>query len=142
MKRLIFSILTMLIPATIFAQTASWITADDTTRNDRNVWIEFRKDFVLKKQVKKAEAKIAADSKYWLWINGEMVVFEGGLKRGPNRNDTYYDVVDLASYLKKGKNDIKVLLWHFGKSGFSHNSSGKSGMIIDAPAISLRTDKS
>ena len=142
MKRLIFSILTMLIPATIFAQTASWITADDTTRNDRNVWIEFRKDFVLKKQVKKAEARIAADSKYWLWINGEMVVFEGGLKRGPNRNDTYYDVVDLASYLKKGKNDIKVLLWHFGKSGFSHNSSGKSGMIIDAPAISLRTDKS
>ena len=142
MKRLIFCILTMLVPAAIFAQTASWITADDTTRNDRNVWIEFQKEFILKKQAKKAEARIAADSKYWLWINGEMVVFEGGLKRGPNRNDTYYDVVDLASYLRKGKNEIKVLLWHFGKSGFSHNSSGKSGIIIDAPAIGLRTDKS
>ena len=88
MKRLIFSLLIMLIPSMAFAQTANWITADDSTRNDRNVWIEFQKEFVLKKNMKKAEAKIAADSKYWLWINGEMVVFEGGLKRGPNRNDT------------------------------------------------------
>lgn len=141
MKRLIYSIIIMLCSSTVFAQTANWITADDTTRNDRNVWIEFRKEFILKKNMKKAEAKIAADSKYWLWINGEMVVFEGGLKRGPNRNDTYYDVVDLASYLKKGKNEIKVLLWHFGKSGFSHNSSGKSGIILDAPTIGLFSDK-
>lgn len=141
MKRLIFSLLIMLIPSMAFAQTANWITADDSTRNDRNVWIEFQKEFVLKKNMKKAEAKIAADSKYWLWINGEMVVFEGGLKRGPNRNDTYYDVVDLASYLKKGKNEIKVLLWYFGKSGFSHNSSGQSGIIVEAPAIGLFSDK-
>ena len=121
-------------------QEAHWITADDETCNERNVWIEYHKDFDLKTNVRKAEAKIAADSKYWLWINGENAVFEGGLKRGPNKNDTYYDVVDLAPYLKKGKNDVRLLLWHFGKSGFSHNSSGKSGVIFDASQIGLVSD--
>ncbi len=127
---------------TATAQQARWITADDSTCNERNVWIEFRKDFNMKKNVKKAEAKIAVDSKYWLWINGECAVFEGGLKRGPNKNDSYYDVVDLAPYLKKGNNEVRLLLWHFGKSGFSHNSSGKSGMIFDSPAIGLVSDSS
>ena len=142
MKRIIVSLaLSLIFISSVQAQEANWITADDSTCNERNVWIEFSKDFELKKKVKKAEAKIAADSKYWLWINGEMAVFEGGLKRGPNRNDSYYDIIDLAPYLKKGKNDIRLLLWYFGKSGFSHNSSGKSGIIFDAPEIGLTSDR-
>lgn len=142
MKRIIVSLaLSLIFISSVQAQEANWITADDSTCNERNVWIEFSKDFELKKKVKKAEAKIAADSKYWLWINGEMAVFEGGLKRGPNRNDSYYDIIDLAPYLKKGKNDIRLLLWYFGKSGFSHNSSGKSGVIFDAPEIGLTSDR-
>lgn len=142
MKRTIALLaLSLIFISSVQAQEANWITADDSTCNERNVWIEFRKDFDLKKKVKKAEAKIAADSKYWLWINGEMAVFEGGLKRGPNRNDSYYDIIDLAPYLKKGKNDIRLLLWYFGKSGFSHNSSGKSGIIFDAPEIGLTSDR-
>jgi hypothetical protein len=28
-----------------------------------------------------AMTKIAVDSKYWLWVNGQLVVREGGLKR-------------------------------------------------------------
>ena len=142
MKRTIALLaLSLIFISSVQAQEANWITADDSTCNERNVWIEFRKDFDLKKKVKKAEARIAADSKYWLWINGEMAVFEGGLKRGPNRNDSYYDIIDLAPYLKKGKNDIRLLLWYFGKSGFSHNSSGKSGIIFDAPEIGLTSDR-
>ena len=142
MKRIIVSLaLSLIFICSVQAQEANWITADDSTCNERNVWIEFSKDFELKKKVKKAEARIAADSKYWLWINGEMAVFEGGLKRGPNRNDSYYDIIDLAPYLKKGKNDIRLLLWYFGKSGFSHNSSGKSGIIFDAPEIGLTSDR-
>ena len=142
MKRIIVSLaLSLIFICSVQAQEAYWITAEDSTCNERNVWIEFSKDFELKKKVKKAEARIAADSKYWLWINGEMAVFEGGLKRGPNRNDSYYDIIDLAPYLKKGKNDIRLLLWYFGKSGFSHNSSGKSGIIFDAPEIGLTSDR-
>ena len=124
------------------AQTACWITADDSLRNRQNTWIEFRKDFMLKKTLRKVEARIAADSKYWLWVNGTLAVFEGGLKRGPNRTDTYYDVVDLAPFLRKGQNDVRLLLSYFGKEGFSHVSSGQAGVIVDAPTIGLVTDAS
>ena len=141
-KRLIvfFCLLAICMMAT--AQTVHWITADDSLVNKPNTWIEFRKDFSLKKKPKKVEAKIAADTKYWLWVNGELAVFEGGLKRGPNRTDTYYDVVDLTPWLKKGSNDVRLLLWHFGKPGFSHVNSGKAGVIFDAAAIGLVSDKS
>lgn len=112
-----------------------WIIADsDKDVNAPNTWIAFRKDFNLKKVPSEALAKIGADSKYWLWVNGDLVVFEGGLKRGPSPSDSYYDEVNLAPYLKKGNNQIAVLLWHFGKDGFSHKNSGKSGLIFDMKA--------
>ena len=141
MKRLTVFFCLLAISMMATAQTAHWITADDTLVNQPNTWIEFRKDFALKKKPKKAEAKIATDTKYWLWVNGELAVFEGGLKRGPNRTDSYYDVVDLAPWLKKGSNDVRLLLWHFGKPGFSHVNSGRAGVIVDAPSISLSTDR-
>ncbi len=100
--------------------------------NDVNQWTCFRKVVHLDQLPRQAVARIAADSKYWLWINGELVVFEGQLKRGPTPNDTYFDRVDLTKHLQQGDNTISVLLWYFGKHGFSHNSSGKAGLVFDA----------
>ncbi len=114
-----------------FAQNAKWIAADDSNANNPNTWTAFRKDIELSKVPDSLKAKIAVDSKYWLWINGELVVFEGGLKRGPAPNKGYYDEVEIAKYLKRGKNQIAVLAWYFGKNGFSHNSSGKSGFYFE-----------
>lgn len=108
-----------------------WITAADC-QNTPNTWIALRKTAHLDKAPEKLEARIAADSKYWMWINDTMVVFEGGLKRGPNPEGTYYDVVDIAPYLRPGDNTVAILLWYFGKSGFSHKSSGKAGLLFDA----------
>ena len=56
-----------------------------------NQWIAFRKDVRLDAVPGSAPARIAVDSKYWLWVNGRLVVFEGGLKRGPNPQDSYFD---------------------------------------------------
>lgn len=88
-------------------------------------------------------ANIAVDSKYWLWINGELVVFEGGLKRGPAPGATYYDRVDMAPYLKKGNNVIALLVWHFGKNGFSHVNSGTAALLFSARAsgVTIVSDK-
>ncbi len=142
LKHTLLTVVLALASLTATAQTAHWITTDDSLRNRQNTWIEFRKDFTLKKKPRKVEARIAADSKYWLWVNGTLAVFEGGLKRGPNRTDTYYDVVDLAPFLRKGQNDVRLLLSYFGKEGFSHVSSGQAGVIVDAPTIGLVTDAS
>ena len=110
---------------------AKWITASASDSTDApNTWMSFSKTVVLEKVPSEALARIGADSKYWLMINGQEVVFEGGLKRGPEPGAGYYDEIDVAKYLRKGENTIDVLLWFFGKDGFSHLSSGKAGLIF------------
>lgn len=120
-----------------------WITSPEEQVNAPNTWIAFRRDFTLERKPEHAETILAADTKYWLWINGELVVFEGGLKCGPTPTDSYYDKVDLAPYLRKGPNAIAVLVWHFGKDGFSHINSGKSGLLFSMKAgrFKLVSDK-
>ncbi|MCP4977432.1 MAG: glycoside hydrolase [Maribacter sp.] len=112
---------------------AQWITAFEQ-QNETNNWTAYNKTFTVEEVPDMALAKIACDSKYWMWINGELAVFEGQLKRGPSPTDTYYDAVDIAPYLKTGDNDISILVWYFGKDGFSHNSSGKAALIFDCQA--------
>lgn len=107
---------------------AKWIWQENDGPND--TWMCLRKDISLETKPGKAIARIAADSKYWLWINGKLVVFEGQLRRD-RLEQTYFDVVDLASYLKAGKNTIAVLVWFWGKEGFSHHNSGKGGFLFD-----------
>ncbi len=97
-----------------------------------NTWIAFQKKVELGSVPAELPAKIAADSKYWLWVNGEMVVVEGGLKRGPAPGDGYYDTVDIAPYLKSGENVISVLVWYFGRNGFSHMGSGNCALLFEA----------
>ena len=75
-----------------------------------NTWLAFQKKVDIETVPAELPARIAADSKYWLWVNGEMVVFEGGLKRGPAPGDGYYDTVDIAPFLKSGQNVISVAL--------------------------------
>lgn len=120
----------------IAAPEASWITANDN-QNASNTWLCFRKDFSLNNVPQEAIARIAADTKYWMWINNDLAVFEGGLKRGPSPTDTYIDEVDLAPFLKQGENTIAILLWHFGKEGFSHKNSGQAALFFDCPKIDL-----
>ena len=115
--------------------TAKYIW-DSSDGSEENVWMCFRKTVELTEVPKKLTAFISADSKYWLYINGETVVFEGSLKRGPSANDSYYDSVDIGSYLKRGKNVLSALVWYWGKdSSFSNIDSGKAGFLFEAGPI-------
>lgn len=97
-----------------------------------NLWTSFRKEIFINAVPKNAVTKIATDSKYWLWVNGKMIVFEGQLKRGPNPRDTYYDELDLAPYLNRGKNIIAILTWYWGRDGFDHKNSGKPALLFES----------
>lgn len=109
---------------------ANWIGLPDST--GANAWLCFRKDVTLSpNKGQPVQARIACDSKYWLYINGELAVFEGQLKRGPNPADSYYDTVEITKYLKPGRNTIAVLVWYFGKDGFSHKNSGRAGLLFE-----------
>ena len=156
LKKIISSIVVLLSVSTTFAdamwisarsnerQPTSWNYVQDANANKRGAWVAFRKNVDIEKVPSKLLAKIAVDSKYWLWINGKLAVFEGGLKRGPNPQDGYYDEIDIAPFLTQGKNQIAVLVWFFGREGFSHKSSGKLGLFFEAQAegVKINSDSS
>ena len=123
---------------------AKWIW-DKENLTSKNTWMCFNKSVKLDKIPKELTAHISADSKYWLYINGETVVFEGNVKRGPSENDGYFDSVDIAPYLKKGENTICALVWYWDdETSYSYNSSGQGGFIFEAESdvISIISDNS
>ena len=123
---------------------AKWIW-DKKNLTKNNVWMCFNKKVTLHNVPEELIADISADSKYWLYINGETVVFEGSVKRGPDKNSGYYDSVDIAPYLKEGENSICALVWFWGnQKNYSYNSSGQGGFIFEAENsdVSIITDSS
>lgn len=92
------------------------------------MWLCYRTNLYLDKLPSRVDLQIAADSKYWLWVNGDLQVREGGLKRGPNPQDTYCDELHDVNGFHQGKNTVAVLVWYFGKDGFSHRNSPVPGL--------------
>ena len=120
--------------------TANYIW-DNSEGSEENVWMCFRKSVNLQAVPETVTAYISADSKYWLYINGKTVVFDGGVKRGPTEADSYFDTVELAPYLKAGKNTVCALVWYWGKDkNFSYTDSGRGGFLFEAGDV--KSDKS
>lgn len=64
-----------------------------------------RRTFVLDRVPDAAEARVVADSRYILWVNGQEV------SRGPVRGDPsklHYDALDLAPLLRPGENTLAI----------------------------------
>ena len=123
---------------------AKWIW-DNENLTEENVWMCFNKKVTLDKLPDKLIADISADSKYWLYINGETVVFEGSVKRGPDENSGYYDSIDIAPFLKEGENSICALVWYWDdETSYSYAGSGQGGFIFEAinDSITIISDKS
>lgn len=112
--------------------SAKWIWNKENL-TEENTWICFSKKLSLEKKPDELIAHISADSKYRLYINGANVVFDGGVKRGPDENSCYYDSIDIAPYLKEGENSICALVWFWGDNkNYSYNSSGQGGFLFEA----------
>ena len=123
---------------------AKWIW-DKENLTEENVWMCFHKKITIDKVPEELIAYISADSKYWLYINGETVVFEGSVKRGPDENSGYYDSLDIAPYLRTGENSICALVWFWDdETSYSYNGSGQGGFIFEAIGenVTVVSDKS
>ncbi len=135
LKYLFVILLYLTISSNIYAVgEPSWIAPRGNV-DTVSSWLCLQKVVDINKVPRHATTRIAADSKYWLWINGQNVVTEGGVKRGPTPADSYCDQIDLAPYLKKGRNIVSVLVWYFGKPGFSYKPSGKAALFFDCPSV-------
>ena len=123
---------------------AKWIWGEDNTSTHN--WQCLRKKVTLAKVPESVIARIAVDSRYWLWINGKVVIEDGQVKRGPTPEDTYFEYVDITPFLQPGENTVAVLAWYFGNSStyFSYSSSGQGAFVMEADLgeTVLKTDES
>ena len=89
----------------VYVQAQVW-TLKEKEPAAPGTWWCFRNTVTLEELPRSLELRLAADTKYWLWVNGELQVSEGGLKRGPNPSDTYCDVITSLPALRAGKNTV------------------------------------
>lgn len=111
--------------------SANWVWSSEQGPN--NTWLDFRKKLTLTSKPTSAVTRIAAENKYWLFINGSLIIRDGGLDIHPDLNNTYYDSLDIAPYLVAGDNVISALVWHKGgHEGYTQIALANGGFLFDS----------
>ena len=108
----LMAVLTFASKAESKPYSANWIWQSEN--GPTNTFMCIRKKVTLSAVPSTAPTRIAAENKYWLYINDSLVVGDGGLDVRPDLTNTYYDSLDLAPYLVAGENTIAVLVWYKG----------------------------
>lgn len=94
---------------------------------------QFRKTFTLERTPKRALARLTADSRYVLYVNG-VDVSRGPIRSQPRR--LRYDQIDIAPWLRAGENVIAAHVRYFGspKSSWlpaaANGSLGRTGVFV------------
>ena len=112
---------------------AKWIWKKQAVRNPYNQTVIARRSFHLEK-FSNATIRITADSFYRLYINDQWVN-DGPCRSYPEQYQ--YDELDVASYLKTGANEIKVVARYFGTGTF-HQSPRHPGLLAQLD-VTLRS---
>lgn len=113
----------------------------DEKNKQPNSWVIFTREFELGRTPVTARSYAAADTKYWLYCNGRLVVFEGSLFRESAPGCGYLDMFDLAPFLQKGWNHIDVLVWYHGNGGRNSVSSGQAGFFFECSSLGIYSDE-
>ncbi len=116
-------------------EKAKWIWCDREGRCDD--WVLFRAEAELEQVPERALLQVAAETKYFLYINGELAVFEGSLFRESTPGNGYFDEVDVTRFLKPGKNLFAFAVWHFGNGGRNNVRVGQGGLSFACDALGL-----
>ena len=103
--------------------TAQWIWLPENIESDIML---ARHSFELLKKPTNSKFRISASSKYELYVNG-IYVCQGPARSAPHHQS--FDVLDLSSLLKKGKNIIAARV-HFQRGTNSYHLQGRSGLLV------------
>jgi alpha-L-rhamnosidase len=93
----------------------------------------FRKAFALESVPERVPARLTADSRYILYVNGAEIG-RGPIRSQPRR--LYYDLYDLAHFLRPGENTIAVHVERFASANsfwmppVPNNSLGVRGVLV------------
>ena len=117
-----------------------WLKLPSPNNDPRDRRFQLRKSFELESVPVKADICVTADAKYSLYINGRFVNF------GPARGFQHrwpFDCIDIAPYLRPGKNVIAALLYSFGLGNFSYAYQGEYGFLLSGQVgnLDISTDE-
>ena len=106
---------------------ARWISYPGEAPNVYGVY-HFRKSFDMEVVPSRFIVHVSADNRYKLYVNGKLVSL------GPARGDIYnwsFETVDLAPYLKKGKNTLASVVWNYAeRKPVAQISYDQTGFIL------------
>lgn len=106
--------------------SARWITCPASPQRDYGVY-HFRKEISMETVPASFIVHVTADNRYRLFVNGKPV------SSGPARGDLYnwyYATLDIAPYLKPGKNCIAALVWNMGTLAPVAQISQQTGFLL------------
>lgn len=106
--------------------SAYWIAVPQTVPQAYGVY-HFRKNFELPQQPSDFIIHVSADNRYKLFVNGNVI------SQGPARGDLSYwnfETVNIAPYLKKGKNTIAAIVWNEGNFRAEGQISHRTAFVL------------
>jgi len=93
-----------------------------------------RRTFELAAKPARFVVHVSADNRYRLYVNGEDVAYlYARVSSGPQRSDVAhwrYETVDLAPYLRRGRNVIAALVWNWGAARPVAQFSHRTGFLL------------
>ena len=107
---------------------ASWIAHPTASQADYGVFL-FRNNVQLSSVPAELLIYVSADNRYKLFVNGKYV------SNGPARGDEFnwnYETVDIAPFLKVGKNIIAAEVINYGDNKPYAQHSFKTGFLLQA----------
>ncbi|WP_199200190.1 alpha-L-rhamnosidase-related protein [Adhaeribacter arboris] len=105
---------------------AFWLTVPDASPDGYGVYL-FRKTVELNAKPTTFTIHISADNRYKLFVNEKLISL------GPARGDLShwnFETVDIANYLKAGKNIIAAQVWNEGEYKPEAQISFRTGFIL------------
>ena len=106
---------------------AFWLTVPNESPDGYGVYL-FRKTIELNTRPGKFVIHVSADNRYKLFVNEKQVSI------GPARGDLShwnFETVDIATYLKAGKNIVAAQVWNEGEYKPEAQISFRTGFILD-----------
>jgi len=125
-------------PTVLFGKS-KWIWAEDATQKNSYVIIRRTFSFGQDKPPTRAVCRVACETHYFMYVNGNAVVWEGGFNRGKR---SYYDEFDIAKYLIKGDNVVVFYCNYYGNDGRDIVSAPRAGFIFECNDLGIYSDRS
>ncbi len=131
-----FTLVRFMLAGLLFAGTAAeaaqWISHPGAEEGRKPIALQFRNDLSLERVPRRLIARVSADNRYILYVNGRRV------DAGPSRGDVAhwrYRRIDIAPYLRRGRNVIAAQVWNDGSFAALAQMSAGTGFLFDAEGM-------